>query len=291
MHGKTAGNPFFAIQFISALADEGLLAFDHGNGRWSWDLILIHAKDYTDNVVELIVGKMNRLWLQTQKALQEFACLGNSTEIGTLSIVHGTSEEELHSDLWEAVRLELVVRLKVSYKFVHGRVQEAAYSLIPEELRVGAHLRIGRLLAAHIPPEKREEAIFEIVNQFNRGATLITSPDERERLAELNLLAGERARASTAYASALKYLSTGTALLGDDCWERRHELAFALELHGAECEFLTGESAAAAKRLTVLSSRAANTVEVATVACLRVDLYTTLDQIDRAVGVGLEYLR
>jgi serine/threonine protein kinase len=152
VHGKTAGNPFFAIQFISTLAEEGLLAFDHGEGRWSWDLSLIHAKDYTDNVVELIVGKLNRLWLQTQKALQELACLGNSTEISTLSIVHGTSEEELHSDLWEAVRLELVVRLKGSYKFVHDRVQEAAYSLIPEELRVGAHLRIGRLLAAHIPP-------------------------------------------------------------------------------------------------------------------------------------------
>jgi predicted ATPase len=291
VHGKTAGNPFFAIQFISALVEEGLLAFDHNDGRWSWDLNLIHAKDYTDNVVELIVGKLNRLWLQTQKALQEFACLGNSTEMSTLSLVHGTSEEEVHSDLWEAVRLELVVRLKGSYKFVHDRVQEAAYSLIPEERRAEAHLRIGRLLAAHILPEKREEAIFEIVNQFNRGATLITSPDERERLAELNLLAGQRARASTAYASALKYLIAGTALLGDDCWERRHELAFALELHGAECEFLTGQSAAAVKRLTLLSSRAANTVEVATVACLRVDLYTTLDQIDRAVGVGLEYLR
>jgi predicted ATPase/signal transduction histidine kinase len=291
VHEKTAGNPFFAIQFISALAEEGLLAFDHGNGRWSWDVRLIQAKDYTDNVVELIVRKLNRLWLQTQKALQEFACLGNSTEISTLSIVHGTSEEQVHADLWEAARLELVVRLKGSYKFVHDRVQEAAYSLIPEELRAGAHLRIGRLLAAHIPPEKREEAIFEIVNQFNRGATLITSRDERERLAELNLLAGQRARASTAYASALRYLIAGTALLGDDCWERRHELAFALELQGAECEFLIGESAAAAKRLTLLASRAANTVEVATVACLRVDLYTTLDQIDRAIGVGLEYLR
>ncbi len=291
VHQKTGANPFFAIQFISVLAEEGLLAFDHGDARWSWDLSRIHAKGYTDNVVEFMVGKLNRLPLQTQKALQEFACLGNSTEISTLSIVHRTSEEEVHSDLWEAVRLEFIVRLKGSYKFVHDRVQEAAYSLIPEELRAEAHLRIGRLLAAHTRPEKRGEAIFEIVNQFNRGAALITSRDEREQLAELNLLAGERAKASTAYAAALKYLIAGAALLGDDRWERRHKLAFALELHRAECEFLTGESAVAAERLTVLSSHAANTVELATVACLRVDLYTTLDQSDRAVGVGLEYLQ
>ena len=269
VHQKTAGNPFFAIQFISALAEEGLLAFDHSAGRWSWDPSRIHAKGYTDNVVELMVGKLNRLPFQTQKALQEFACLGNSTEISTLSIVHGTSEEEVHSDLWEALRLEFVVRLKGSYKFVHDRIQEAAYSLIPEKLRAGAHLQIGRRLAAHTPSEKREEAIFEIVNQFNRGAALITSRDEREQLAELNLQAGQRAKASTAFAAGLKYLVAGAALLGDDCWERRHELPFGLELHRAECEFLTGELAAAAERLTMLSSRAANTVERATVACLR----------------------
>src|SRR6202023_200663 len=144
VHQKTGGNPFFAIQFISALAEEGLLAFDHAGGRWSWDPNRIHAKGYTDNVVELMVGKLNRLPLQTQKALQEFACLGNSTEISTLSIVHGTSEEEVHSDLWEAVRLEFIVRLKGSYQFVHDRIQEAAYSLIPEDLRAEAYLRIGR---------------------------------------------------------------------------------------------------------------------------------------------------
>src|SRR6202040_1841302 len=130
-------------------------------------------------------------------------------EISTLSIVHGTSEEEVHSDLWEAVRLEFIVRLKGSYKFVHDRVQEAAYSLIPEELRAEAHLRIGMLLAAHTPPEKREEAIFEIVNQVNRATALITSPDEREQVAELNLIAGECAKTSTAYASALNYLNAG----------------------------------------------------------------------------------
>ena len=291
VHEKTGGNPFFAIQFISALAEEGLLAFDLAGAQWFWDLSRIRAKGYTDNVVELMVGKLNRLPLETQKALQEFASLGNTTEISTLAIVHGTSEKEIHSDLWEAMRLEFIVRLKGSYRFVHDRVQEAAYSLIPEELRAEAHLRIGRLLAAQTPPEKREESIFEIVNQFNRGAASITSRDEREKLAELNLLAGERAKASTAYASALKYLIAGAALLEDDCWESRHDLAFALEFHRAECEFLIGKARPAAERLTGLSSRAANTVELATVAGLRVDLYTTLDQIDRAVEVGLEYLR
>jgi predicted ATPase len=104
-----------------------------------------------------------------------------------------------------------------SYKFVHDRVQVAAYSLIPEELRAEAHLRIGRLLTARTPPERREEAIFEIVNQVNRGAALITSQKEREQLAELNLIAGKRAKVSTAYASALKYLTAGAALLADDC--------------------------------------------------------------------------
>ena len=120
---------------------------------------------------------------------------------------------------------------------------------------------------------------------------MITSRDEREQLAELNLIAGKRAKASTAYASALTYLIAGAALLAEDCWERRHELTFALELHRAECEFLTGALAEAEQRLAALSTRAANTVERATVACLRVDLYTTLDQSNRAIAVGLDYLR
>ena len=177
------------------------------------------------------------------------------------------------------------------YKFVHDRVQEAAYSLIPEELRAEAHLRIGRLLTKRTPPERLEEAVFEIVNQLNRGAALISSQDEREQLAELNLIAGQRARVSTAYASALKYFSTGAALLPSDCWVRRYELAFTLELYRAECEFLTGELAIAGERLTMLSPRAANAVERAKVECLRIDLYTTLDQMDRAVSACIGYLQ
>jgi PAS domain S-box-containing protein len=291
IYNKTAGNPFFTLQFVSALEYERLLTFDHLHGSWSWDLDRIHAKGYTDNVVDLMIGKLIRLPAQTQTALQQLACLGNLAEITTLSIVLEMSEEQVNAALWESVRQELIEHLDGSYRFIHDRVHEAAYSLIPETGRAEAHLRIGRLLAAHTPREKRKEAIFEIVNQLNRGVALITSQDEREQLAELNLIAGKRAKASTAYASALNYLIAGATLLADDCWERWPELILALELHRAECEFLTGELATAEARLTMLSSRAANAIDQATVASLRVDLYTMLDRSDRAVDVCLAYLR
>jgi PAS domain S-box-containing protein len=291
VHEKTVGNPFFVIQFLNTLAEEGLLRFDYDAACWSWDLGRIHDKGYTDNVVDLMVGKLAILPVETQQTLQQLACLGNIASVAKLSIVLGTPEEQVHAVLWPAVRQELVDRLEGSYKFVHDRVQEAAYSLIPEASRAAAHLRIGQLLMARMPSERREEAVFEIVNQLNRGATLLTSQDEREQLAELNLLAGKRAKASTAYASALTYLIAGAALLAEDSWKRRHELFFSLELIRAECEFLTGALAAAEQRLNILSTRTATTIERAAVASLRADLYVTLGQSSRAVTVGLDYLR
>jgi len=206
VHEKSGGNPFFAIQFVSSLAEEGMLTFDHDEARWSWNLERIYAKGYTDNVVELMVDKLARLPAETRNALQLMACLGNIAEIATLSTALRNSEEQIHAALWPAVRQELIEHRAGAYQFGHDRVQEAAYSLIPKERRGEVHLRIGRLLAAHIPPEKREEAIFDIVNQLNRGSALIAEPSERRRLAELNLLAGRRAKASSAYASALTYL-------------------------------------------------------------------------------------
>ncbi|MBV8664769.1 MAG: AAA family ATPase, partial [Hyphomicrobiales bacterium] len=290
VHKKTVGNPFFVVQFLSALVEEGLLTFDHGAASWSWDLARIHAKGYTDNVVDLMIGKLSRLPLSTQKILQRLACLGNIAEFAQLAVVREESDEELRHNLQEALRTELVLHSENSYRFLHDRVQEAAYSLIPEAKRAEAHLRIGRLLAAHTPPEKREEAIFEIVNQLNRGAALIAARNEKDELAEFNLMAGKRAKAATAYVSALRYFIAGAAVMPDDAWERRPNLIFALELHRAECEFLTGALAAADERLTMLASRAATIVDQAAIAGLRSDLYTTMNRIDRGVDVCLGYL-
>src|SRR5215469_13528480 len=241
---KTGGNPFFTIQFISSLAEEKMLTFDHDAACWRWDLSRIHAKGYTDNVVDLMIMKLIRLPSQTQTALQQMACLGNIAETTILSIVLEMSQQQVNTALWESVRQGLVEQLDGAYKFIHDRVQEAAYSLISEASRPEAHLRIGRLLVAHTSPEKREETVFDIVSQLNRGVAMMTSREEQENLAELNLIAGKRAKRSTAYASALRYFVAGAAALGDDCWERIRDLVFTLELERAECEFLTGELAA-----------------------------------------------
>jgi PAS domain S-box-containing protein len=291
VHDKTGGNPFFAIQFLSSLAEEGLITFDHEAARWSWDLGRIHAKGYTENVVDLMVGKLARLPYETSQMLQQFAGLGNVADYDLLSRVLDIPEYRVHEALWPAFSHGLLERTLGAYRFVHDRVQEAAYSLIQEEKRGELHLRIGRLLASDTAPELIDDHLFDIVSQLNRGAALITSAEERERLAEFNLMAGKRAKASTAYASALNYFIAGTTILAEDAWQRQRQLAFALELNRAECEFLIGALGDAEARLADLASHAVSLPDLATVTRLQVDLFMTLGRSDRAVRVGLDYLR
>ena len=290
VHEKTSGNPFFAIQFISALAEEGLLAFDSGTARWTWDLDRIHAKSFTDNVVDLMVGKLSRLSAATQQALKQLACLGNSAAIATLSTVHGASEAEIHAALWEAALAGLVLREQGGYAFLHDRVREAAYALIPEGERAAAHLRIGRMLLPRTPSSELEERIFEIVNQLNRGATLITLQREKLQLAELNMIAGRKAKASTAYKSALNYFATGIELLGDDPWIE-HDLAYRLGFERAECEYLSRNFDEALRQFDALLAHARTTLEKVDIHRVVVDLHTTTVALDEAIARGQEALR
>jgi predicted ATPase len=291
IHEKTQGNPFFAIQFIASLVERSLFTFDYGAGRWCWDLNRICAEGYTDNVADLMVGKLNRLPIETQRALQLLACMGNSAGFDLLEMVSEHSSEEMHRWLWEALRAGLILRTEHSYTFLHDRVQETAYFLIPENVRAETHLRIGNLLAARIASEKQEETVFEIVNQLNRGSDLITSAEERKRLAALNLMAGKRAKRSTAYVSALSYLSAARSLLTEASWDEDYAFIFSVECDTAECEFLTADIVAAENRLSMLAQRAKGAHDVAVVTRLRIALYTTLDRTDRAVEVGVEQLR
>ena len=229
VHEKTGGNPFFGIQFFTALVEEGLLTFDPDEAAWQWNLDGIRTKDITDNVVELMAEKVRRLSGPALPVLSEFACLGTVTRAAILGKCLDASEDEIHAALLHVIRGGLVILRDGAYAFVHDRVQEAVYALIPEDERAAAHLRIGRVLASQTAPAEREETIFETANHLNRGAAMIKSPAERTHVAAFNLMAGKRAKASTAYASALTYFTAGRMSVMPDGWERNHGLQFDLE--------------------------------------------------------------
>jgi PAS domain S-box-containing protein len=288
---KTSGNPFFSIQFLTALNEEGLLAFDPTAPAWRWDVDRIRAKGYTDNVVDLMAKKLERLSDPTREALKLLACLGNVADVATLTLVYEETEEAMHAALWEAARAGLVLREQGGYAFLHDRVQEAAYALIPEGERAAAHLRIGRMLLPHTPRSELEERIFEIVNHLDRGATLITLQREKLQLAELNMIAGRKAKASTAYKSALSYFAAGIELLGDNAWENEHDLAYRLGFELAECEYLSRNFDEALRQFDALLTHARTTLEKADIHRVVIDLHTNVIALDEAIARGQQALR
>ena len=291
LHEKTGGNPFFLIQFLCALAQEELLTFDHDKAQWCWDLDRIHAKGYTENVADLMVSKLNGLSDKTRKALLTLACLGNSVEVAVLALVHGLSEQQVHADLREAVRLELISRFDSSYKFVHDRVQEAAYALQPDENKQALHLRIGMALAEYISPHEAGDQLYLTANQLNRGVSAVTSETERQQIVSINLSAGQRARKSTAYHAAIAYLEVARELLGEEAHPNRNPTAFAVALQRAECELLVGNLSVAEAALLELSRSCRSIRASAEVTKLRAYLYTASGQLERSIEVCLEFLR
>jgi PAS domain S-box-containing protein len=291
VHEKTGGNPFFAIQFLMMLGDEQLLTYDSQGAEWTWDVHSIRAKGYTDNVVDLMVGRLNRLGDQTREALKELACLGNAVEVTTLMVLHGQSEQAAHSGLREAVRAGLVFHQDGGYKFLHDRIQQAAYSLIPEMDRAATHLRIGRALLAGMTPDDLDQHLFDVANQFNRSISLVVNGDEKARVAEINLRAGRKAKASAAHASASVYLAAGMALLDEEDWSGRYELTFSLWLERAECEFSASNFETAEYLIAELLRRGATKVDQAAASHLKVQLHVVQSDNPQAVVSALNCLR
>ncbi|MDB5411309.1 MAG: domain S-box-containing protein, partial [Rhodospirillales bacterium] len=288
---RTGGNPFFAIQFFTALAEEGLLAFDPVTQAWQWNIDRIRTKSYTDNVVDLMAGKLKRFSSASQEALKRLACLGNVVPTATLALVHGTTEEAMHASLWEAVRAGLVLHQESTWRFLHDRIRQAAYSLIPDEQRAEVHLRIGRVLLASMTADQLAEHLFDVANQLNRGAARPIDPDEKAHVATIDLRAGRKAKAAAAYASARAYFSAGMALLDERDWGSRYELTFSLWLERAECELLSGNFEKAEQLIAELLQRAASNVDQAAAYQLKVLLHTVQSENAQAVASALTCLR
>jgi PAS domain S-box-containing protein len=288
---RTEGNPFFFIQFLDALHTEGVLQHDSNNHVWRWDLAQIKSRDFADNVADLMAGKLRRLPAPAQEALQLAACLGNKFELRHLMLITGLSENDTRQRLAAAVHEDLILLANDDGKFLHDRIQQAAYALIPEAHQAEVHLHIGRTLVACLSAVEIDRHLFELATQFNRGAALLTDPDEKAQVAEIDLRTARKAKASVAYASACGYLTAGMALFRDEDWTSRYELLFALWHDRAECEFLRGEFDTAEQLIATLLRTAASKLDQAAVYRLKIELHALKAENTQAIESALACLR
>ncbi|MDB9509598.1 AAA family ATPase [Kamptonema animale CS-326] len=308
VYQKTKGNPFFATQFLKALHDDNLITFDWDIRHWQCDIAQVRALAITDDVVEFMAVQLQKLPTQTQEVLKLAACIGAQFDMNTLAIVAEKSPEETAAFLWKALQEGFILptteiykffiqtdsltatqsAANPTYKFLHDRVQQAAYSLIPDEQKQIAHLKIGQLLLTHTSPAEKEEKLFEIVNQLNIGKSLILSKAGQIELAKLNLKAGQKARAATAYTAAFEYCTTGIALLGEERWQPQYELTLALYEAATETAYLSGKFEQMKQLAAIIAEHSKNLLDTIKVYEIQIQAAQAQHQFVEAVQIALK---
>jgi PAS domain S-box-containing protein len=311
---KTRGNPFFAIQFLRSLYDEELLEYNANEGYWQCDIAKVKALAVSDNVVEFMAHKLQKLPDNARNVLKMAACIGYQFDLETLSLCYEKSLTETASDLWAALQEGLVLplseiykffkffqdvrsdnhltddELSIDYKFLHDRVQQATYSLIPDVERKAFHLKIGRLLLKNTEPSELEEKIFEIVNNLNQGIELITNQSDKNELASLNLMAARKAKLSTAYEATLKYSTVGLELLRESSWQSDYDLTMSLHLEALEAAYLNTKFERANQLSEFILKKAKTLLEKVKVYELKIPFYYSQNQVESAIDTALQVL-
>ncbi|BCL34855.1 hybrid sensor histidine kinase/response regulator [Nostoc sp. MS1] len=307
LFAKTQGNPFFVTQLIKSLYQENLLTFNFDQACWQWDITKIQNINITDNVVDLMINQIQKLPITTQNVLKLAACIGNKFNLDILSIVNQKSFSETATELWLALQAGLVFPLDsshnlplvideshnqkfIAYQFLHDRVQQAAYALIPNSQKQKTHFFIGKLLLENTQSEERNENIFALVNHLNYGVDLITSDSEKNELAELNLIAGQKAKAATAYESAMKYLQVGLALLTANSWQHQYNLTLALYESATETAYLNGDFAQMDEWVDVVLQQAKTPIDKMKIYEVKIQACMAQVRQLEAVKIGLESL-
>ncbi|CAN1212838.1 AAA family ATPase [Tumidithrix helvetica PCC 7403] len=326
---KTAGNPFFLTQLLKSLYEEGSIWFEVTSnhqktearlGAWQWNLARIQQQDISENVVDLMIGKITQLSKSTQKILQLAACIGNPFDLHMLATVSERSLTQTAQELWEAIQTSLIepvgegYRLAqslnadeiaealaqgeaIGYRFLHDRIQQAAYSLIAEDQKQRIHLTIGQLLLRDSSTREREEQLFEIVNHLNVGRDAILSEmrtaaltPEWENLATLNLAAGRKAKMATAFGAAIDYLAIGIALLPDDAWEAHYPLALALHQEIAEASCLNADFEQMEQWVNIVLQKAKSLLDTIAVQQILIIGAKAKGELKDSVRIGLQVL-
>ncbi|WP_448207128.1 trifunctional serine/threonine-protein kinase/ATP-binding protein/sensor histidine kinase [Azospirillum sp. sgz302134] len=311
---KTEGNPFFLAQFLLSLLDAGLVSFDPDTGHWTWDQAAVAGHAITANVVELMVSKLQRLPAETQRVLSLAACVGNGFDLGTLTVAADRPMPDLARALWPALREELVVPvgdayryaanaagdvtadqaavlLASRYRFLHDRVQQAAYALIPDEARAATHLSIGRLLLARGDGGDHGERLFDVLGHVNHGVSLVVDGEERRRIAALNLTAAKQANASAAFEPAAVYAEAGLAFMSEEGWTADYGLMLELSMEAVGAACMGSDYAKAGALAEALAAKVRDPADAVPARFFQVSAATVRGDPLQALAIGLDAVR
>ena len=299
---KTSGNPFFINEFLKTIDQENLFTFNRDQPYWEWDLKQIAALNITDNVVDLMISKLQKIADTTQAVLRLAACIGNCFDLNTLSIIYEQSESDTFQQLLPAIQQGLIQplsELEVSsesllesslilrdYKFRHDRIQQAAYALIELDLQKSVHLQIGRLLLANLSEQEKIEKIFTLVDHLNKGIELIADKTEKLQLLQLNIDAGKKAKEAIAYAASRNYLLRAKEEFPGDIWQDNYEIALDLYKELAEIEYLNGHFEQSQSLIVIGLERSRSVLERIEFYLLQIVEYTLLGKCFDAIEAG-----
>ncbi|MGB3532236.1 MAG: serine/threonine-protein kinase PknK, partial [Microcoleaceae cyanobacterium] len=307
VYQKTQGNPFFTTQFLQELYEENCIKFDREVGYWQCDFTQIRQLALTDDVVNFMLRRLKKLSKPTQNVLKLAACLGNQFDLAKLAVICEHTQEEVAINLWQGLQEGFVIpknetykffqekyidnpnieNISVNYRFVHDRIQQAAYCLIPETLKPTTHYRISQLLLNNLSQIKQDEMLFDIVNHINLGQSLVQQKNEQEQLAKLNLIAGQKALYSTAYEAAIEYFKTGIKLLKKKAWINQYNLIFSLYLNLAKAQLSHGTYDALQQTIAVALQQVTTPINLADIYTLQTVQYTLQAQYENAIKAGL----
>ena len=308
IYQKTGGNPFFTTQFLKGLYEDGQIVFDGDENYWLCDLTQIRQLALTNNVVEFMVGRLQKLPELTQDVLKLAACIGNRFDLETLAIICQRSELEVTQDLWMALQNGLIIPeteiyrlfdadagdrstdIAIKYRFLHDRVQQAAYCLIPEQQKQITHLQIGRLLLANSANEEREKRLFEIVNHLNQSIDSIVEPTEKDKLIQMNIQAGRKAKMATAYQAAEDYYKVARTLITPFNWENDYDRLLEIFTESVEITFLKGDFEQVDRLAQKILSMTRTFIDGTKVYEIKIQALIAQNLINEAIELGLDIL-
>ncbi|MEN8445624.1 MAG: AAA family ATPase, partial [Cyanobacteria bacterium J06555_13] len=318
IYQKTAGNPFFTTQFLQGLHQDGCITFEADTGYWQCNLAEVQQLALTDDVVDFMIARLRKLPAATRSALMLAACIGNQFDLATLAIVCQKPQAEIARDLWQGLQEGFVIpesaiykffqgenregqkvdEALVGYRFLHDRVQQAAYSLIPNAQKQTTHWQIGQRLLQSSPlnsqlrdSQTTDSQLFEIVHQLNAGSDLATTASDRTQLIELNALAGQQAKAATAYVAALDYFHTANQLLPAASWTNRYAFALALKCETIEAAYMSLNLASVEPLIEEVLLAAHSLLDKIKVYEIQIQAAIGNNQLTEAVNQGFDVLK